>query len=105
MSMSPDPQREQFWRNTVAQWRQSGQSVRSFCFERRLSEASFYAWRRELAKRDRANVAAVKFVPVQFRTDAVIEVALPDGLIVRAPVTAEATTIAALVAALRSTPC
>jgi len=37
----------------VQQWRQSRLSVREFCDWQELSEASFYAWRRELAKRDR----------------------------------------------------
>ena len=28
--------REQFWRDTIAAWKESGQSVRAFCAARRL---------------------------------------------------------------------
>ena len=54
--------KEQFWRTIVQQWRASGLSARAFCARRRLSEPSFYAWRRTLQQRD---TAQVRFVPVQ----------------------------------------
>jgi len=63
--MSTGKQRDgakgRFWRRVVRQWRQSGLSVRAFCAQHGLSEASFYAWRRALNRRD---TAAVSFVPV-----------------------------------------
>jgi transposase len=105
MANSRDPRHEQFWRNTIAQWNKSGQTIRDFCDTRQLSEASFYGWRRELAKRDRATSSALKFLPVQVRAEALLEIALPDGLVVRAPATVEPKAVAALVAALRTTPC
>jgi hypothetical protein len=46
----------------IRQWHSSGLSVRAFCAEQRVSEPSFYVWRRTLAQRD---AAAVRFVPVQ----------------------------------------
>jgi transposase len=100
-----DPQREQFWRNMIAAWNKSGQTVSAFCACRRLAVASFYAWRRELAKRDRATPPALTFLPVHLRAEAVLEVALPNGLVVRTPAGVEPATVAALVAALRVTPC
>jgi hypothetical protein len=48
-----DLAKEQFWRQLFAQWQQSGLTGRDFCATHRLSEASFYAWRREIARRDR----------------------------------------------------
>jgi hypothetical protein len=54
--------KEQYWRRTLRQWRASGLSVRDFCVQQALSEASFYAWRRTLAERD---AEVVSFVPVQ----------------------------------------
>jgi hypothetical protein len=51
--------KERHWRRIVRRWRSSGLSVREFCDWQSLSEASFYGWRRELAKRDREAVAAV----------------------------------------------
>ena len=43
---------EQEWRDRIAQWRASGQSVRVFCTEHQLSEPSFYSWRRTIVCRD-----------------------------------------------------
>jgi hypothetical protein len=54
--------KERFWRRLVGQWRRSGRTVRDFCDEHRLSEPSFYAWRRVLAQRD---AEAAPFVPVR----------------------------------------
>ncbi len=53
-----DLAKERHWRRMVREWRNSGLSVRDFCDWQALSEASFYAWRRELAKRDREAAAA-----------------------------------------------
>lgn len=48
-----DGGKERFWRGVVARWRRSGLGVRAFCDREGLSEASFYAWRRELLLRER----------------------------------------------------
>ena len=53
--------KERFWRRLLRQWRGGGLSVRDFCAERRVSEPSFYAWRRTIAERD---AQAARFVPV-----------------------------------------
>lgn len=53
-----DEGKEQFWRAAVAEHRQSGLSVREFCKGRQLVENSFYAWRREILKRDAAAIPA-----------------------------------------------
>jgi transposase-like protein len=47
-----DPKRERFWRRTVKAWSRSGESIRGFCADHGLTEASFHAWRRELRRRD-----------------------------------------------------
>lgn len=44
--------KEQFWRQHVEAWRKSQQTVRAYCTAAALSEPSFYAWRRELTRRD-----------------------------------------------------
>jgi hypothetical protein len=44
--------KEKLWRRVLADFAASGQSVRAFCRVRELSEPSFYAWRRSLARRD-----------------------------------------------------
>jgi transposase-like protein len=102
-----DSGREQFWREVVAAWQESGRSVRAFCRSRGLQEASFYAWRRTLQQRDQQHSATpqAKFVPVRVVPDALLEIVLPSGLLVRVPVGMAASTIATLIAALRAASC
>jgi hypothetical protein len=47
-----DAEKERFWRAAIRRQGGSGQSVRGFCRQEGLSEPSFYAWRRELKRRD-----------------------------------------------------
>jgi transposase-like protein len=103
-----DPQREQFWREAIAAREKCGQSVRAFCAGRQLSEASFYGWRRTLQERDRLRPTerpVPTFVPLRVVPEAVVEVVLPAGLVVRVPRGAEAAAVAALIAALRAATC
>jgi transposase-like protein len=44
--------REAFWRRLVSGQPASGVSIRAWCERHEVSEPSFYAWRRELARRD-----------------------------------------------------
>jgi transposase-like protein len=101
-------QREQFWRETLAAWEKSGQSIRAFCASRGLSKPSFYAWRRTLRERDRRRPAARRgptLVPLRVVPGAVLEVVLPAGVVVRVPAGADAAAVATLVAALGSASC
>lgn len=47
-----DSKREGFWRRTLTQFGISGLNVRDFCRQAKVTEASFYAWRRTLQQRD-----------------------------------------------------
>ena len=49
-----DPVREQFWRQTIAAWHASGQTIRDFCQQRQLKKTAFDYWRGELQRRDSA---------------------------------------------------
>jgi hypothetical protein len=103
-----DPHLERFWRDTLAAWEKSQLSVQTFCDQRKLSVASFYGWRRTLRERDRRQPSgsqAPTFVPLQIVPEAVIEVVLATGLVVRVPHGADAGRAAALVAALRTATC
>jgi transposase-like protein len=77
-----DPAKEQYWRELVAQWRASGLSVREFCSQRQVTEASFYFWRRELQRRAGQRDATPAFVPVRIVPAAAVEVRCPSGHIV-----------------------
>jgi transposase len=46
-----DLQKEQEWQERVQRWQQNGESVRAFCRREGLHESAFFAWRRELARR------------------------------------------------------
>jgi hypothetical protein len=48
-----DPKRERFWRGVLLKQGRSGLTAKAFCHQEQLSEASYYSWRRELARRDR----------------------------------------------------
>jgi transposase len=101
-----DPGRERFWREAVAGHRQSGLSVRAFCRRRGLSEPSFYAWRRQLDERDgQARPGPATFVPVRVVAESMVEVVLPNGVVVRAASGSEPRSVARLVAALGSASC
>jgi hypothetical protein len=102
--------REQFWRDTIAAWQESGQSVRAFCAARGVSEATFFARRREFIDRKPSGSSANQppaphFVPVKVVPDPTIEVVLPSALVVRVPVSADPIAVARLVAALGQQPC
>jgi transposase-like protein len=105
-----DSEKEQFWRRMVAQQRQSGGTIRAFCQREGLSQPSFYQWRRELARRDRAPIArrgAATFVPIQVVAEAaLIEIALPGGVVVRVRAGADAATLRQVLATLvEGRPC
>jgi transposase-like protein len=107
--------KEQFWRDLLTRWRDSGLSIRAFCRRHRLAEPSFYFWRRALSERHppapaTANEAAVTFVPLTVRAEPVVadttlEVILANGRRLRLPVGVAAEVVRAWVAVLEETPC
>ena len=111
-----DPKRGQYWRDTIAAWRKSGQSVSAFCREHDVPQASFYSWRQSLRERGRQRPAAPTqatsqptLVPLRVVPDAVVEVVLPTGLVLRVPVGTDAAVVAkfvsTLITALRTPSC
>ena len=98
--------REQFWRDTIRAWKDSGQCVRAFCAARGLSEATFYARRRELANRvqrttsDTPSELPPTFTAIRVIPDPTVEVILPTGLVLRLPIGVDPAAVARLVAAL-----
>jgi hypothetical protein len=83
-------------------------SVRAFCDRHGLATASFYNWRRLLARRAAEEPV---FVPVQVVADAVpewanaLEVVLADGRSVRVAPGFDAATLRQLLAVLEGRPC
>lgn len=94
--------KERIWRQHVKRQRRSKLSARDFCADAGISEPSFYAWRRELARRDsesgqparskpkaprRTAIPTPRFLPATIAPAIAsrVEVVLPSGLLVRVP--------------------
>ena len=98
-----DARKEQQWRRWIEAWRTSRLSVRAFCARHGLSQPSFYAWRRELQRRDGEPPA---FVPVRVvgadlpARESGGQVVLPGGRTVRVAPGFDAATLQQVVAAL-----
>ena len=91
MAAEKGPQRnlgkEQFWRRIVEGHAGSQESVREWCDRHGVSEPSFYAWRRELAKRGAAHNQSA-LLPVTITSTAAqapLEICCSDGVVVRVP--------------------
>ena len=100
-----DPQREQFWRETMAGWSASGLTVRAYCRRHRLTETAFHYWRRELRRRGATPAPSTSpaFVPVTVVPAPAVEVRCPSGHVVTIPV-ADGETLRRVFAALVEGP-
>ncbi len=105
--------KERLWREQVLSWQRSGLTIREYCLQHQLSEPSFYAWRRELARRDELTVApatpaprskasSVTWMPVTVTssTPPLIEVQLPTGTVLRIQAGVESVTLERILRAL-----
>src|SRR5262245_49467253 len=102
---------DQFWRDVIAAWKKSGQTVTAFCAAQGLVESTFFAKRRNLDRAERSPNAPARSIPSPSFTalrvipDPTIEIVVPGELVVRVPVGADATAVARLVLALRGASC
>ena len=99
--------KERYWRGVLDRHATSELSVRSFCRRERLSEASYYAWRRTIGERDRASIPASAFLPVVVSDEvppdrASISIELAGGRVLWLSGTIPAERLADLVVALEA---
>jgi hypothetical protein len=105
-----DLKKERLWRRMVQGQARSGLSVRAWCLEHHLHEAGFYAWRKELARRD-AERGAPAFVPVRVTEDepagahGEIEIVLVSGRRVRVSGPVDRRTLSDVLAVLEGAGC
>jgi hypothetical protein len=72
-----DSAKERYWRRLLEEWRRSGLTGRDFCAAKAVSEASFYSWKREIARRDQEEVEARRMTARPGATAAALPAFLP----------------------------
>ena len=98
-------EKEAYWRKMLRRQRDSGLTVRQFCKDHGLSEASFFSWQREIAIRDRQaagttekgssslreqrtsppRVNRAPFIPIRLSGTSALELVHPRGHVLRIP--------------------
>lgn len=98
------PAKETWWREILGRQVASGLSVRAFCRQEGIGEASFYYWRRAIRTRDAGPPPAPAFVPAVIRgaetREASILLEWDAGPRLRLPMTIPATWVAELLRAV-----
>ena len=75
MAQRPDAAKQDRWRELIHRWQCSQTTVREFCQRHRVSEASFFSWRRVLRERGLMDDA-----PAQAQTPAFVKLtAAPEA--------------------------
>jgi|SRR5436189_2673417 len=95
MRRGPDAVKLELWRRRLAEFERGTETVGAFCRRVGVSAATFYAWRRKLARspgsgqasRGTQAVPPLSFLPVQVtgQPSGVIEVVLASGVRVLVP--------------------
>lgn len=109
-----DEAKRRLWRERLARFAGSGQSVAAFCAAERVSVPTFYEWKRKLASRSvgcrkrRTHGSASgnpvqAFLPVRIEGMTVVQIELPNGTRVRVPST-DLQAMGAAIAAAGSVP-
>jgi hypothetical protein len=73
------------WREIVAGHPVSGQTIRAYCKDRHVTEASFFFWRRELLRRAHPLAVRPQLIPIRILPDPTlrVQVRCPSGHVVR----------------------
>ena len=101
------PEKVRAWRATIDAWKRSGQTVNAFCRARQLTRSNFDRWRRILAAESIAPSPSPPpaFVPVRVVAEAMAEVVLRSGVVVRVPLGAAPESVTRLVTAVGAASC
>jgi transposase len=69
-----DTDQQQFWQMVLETFKSSGLSVRQFCQQEGLSEASFYSWRKRLSNSQKSGPSKEST-----QADSFIQVSMPSA--------------------------
>ncbi|HET7852786.1 MAG TPA: transposase [Methyloceanibacter sp.] len=97
--------RSEYWRGRIAEQERSGVSVKRFCEEHKVTEQSFYSWRKRLRAEQPMRFALVETGagrPPQAEADTKLELVLATGERLRIFGGVEAAAIRTVLEALRS---
>jgi len=103
-----DTDQRQFWQMAIETWQSGGLSVRQFCQQEGLSEASFYAWRKKLIKTQLPVIKKEEVKPEPFIQVSIpsgppvsLELALASGHTLRIPLNADSTFLTSVFSAMK----
>lgn len=112
MRISDGENRERIWREKVERQKGSGLSVAAYCRRERISEASYYYWKRRLAEskdkpKTESHEGNGRFVAIDLPQSArdQLEVVLRNGRRVVVPDRFSENTLRALLAILEDSAC
>ena len=99
--------RVSYWRNLLSKQRESNLSIKAFCRDHRVSEASFYTWRKRLDAKETRSLGSEPnppFVAVSLpATSTTVDdfgVRLPNGIVISVPREFDAAALQHLVQAI-----
>ena len=105
-------ERERYWHGIFRDQKSSGLPISTFCRDRRLSEGSFFNWRRKLSERPvEVEEAAAKFVSLELppsppaATVTGCEVVLPSGCRIIVPTQCDVGWLREILTALQERAC
>ncbi len=101
------PEKVRAWQDVIEAWKRSGQTVNAFCRAGQITRSNFDRWRRILAADPVVSppTALPAFVPIRVVAEAMAEVVLRSGIVVRVPLGAAAEAVTRLVAAVGAASC
>jgi hypothetical protein len=96
-----EAERQQFWQMAIETYKASELSVRQFCRQEGLSEASFYYWQKKLAEAE--NIISEPFIEVSMPPEKTtgLELVLSSGNILRIGCGSDSQTLSDVISILR----
>jgi transposase-like protein len=96
----------QLWVERLQRFADSGATVVAFCRREGISSHAFYYWKHKLYNHERPDAGRPRLLPVRLLPSAApVEVALPNGCVLRLAAGCDLDFVRSLVGALGGEPC